>query len=118
VALEKAGGRVYRFAPDTHGHVPLAPLLHKLADEGINSLMVEGGASVLSAFFSARLGDQVVITIAPYFVGGLQALKLQGKNSSQSSLYPRIVPNQVEKLGDDIIVWGKIGYPTEVNKAE
>ena len=42
--------------------------------------MVEGGARVITAFLAQRLADQVVLTLAPVFVGGLPAVEgLVGK---------------------------------------
>jgi riboflavin-specific deaminase-like protein len=112
-ALEKEGARIFRFPPEANGHVPLSLLLKRLADEGINSLMVEGGAGVIEAFFSARLVDQAVITIAPIFVGGLQAFKFEGKDFKHRSSFPHIMPIHVDTLGEDIIVWGRIGPSKE-----
>ena len=40
----------------------------------VGSLMVEGGAGILSSFLAERLADQVVVTISPRFVGGLPAV--------------------------------------------
>ncbi len=109
--LENAGARIFRFPPGENGHIPLQSLLIRLADLGVNSIMVEGGAGVIQAFFSARLADQVVITIAPIFVGGLQVLKFEGKDLKQESYFPHLTSTHVDMLGDDMIVWGKIIHP-------
>ncbi len=109
-ALEKAGARVFYFSPDAEGHVPLLPLLQRLAEEGVNSLMVEGGAGVISAFLSAGLVDQVVLTIAPCFVGGLHAVAFEGKYLPPGLSFPRIIPIHVDKLEENIIIWGRIKH--------
>ena len=49
-------------------------MLSTLQAQGIRSLMVEGGATVIKSFLSAAgessgLVDAVVVTVAPIFVG-------------------------------------------------
>lgn len=46
------------------------------------SLMVEGGASVISAFLSSHLVDLVIITIAPTLVGDGIGLLREGVRGS------------------------------------
>lgn len=48
-------------------HLSLVHVVEKLAHK--TSLMVEGGASVISAFLASGVVDLVVVTIAPVFVG-------------------------------------------------
>lgn len=106
--LEQAGARVLRFPGDALGFVPLTPLLQRLAAEGINSIMVEGGARVIGSFLSAGLVNQVVITIAPRFVGGLTAVDF-GKSITGTGL-PVFDIHEMgeEKLGEDLVIWGKL----------
>lgn len=72
-ALETAGARVFRL-PSADGWVDLVSLLKLLSDLGIHSLMVEGGAQVITSFLVSRLVDQMVLTIAPWLVGGLRVV--------------------------------------------
>lgn len=88
--------------------VPLDSALQLLFDRGINSLMVEGGATVISAFLRARLVDVVVLTIAPVLLGGYRAINDLGTNSLDE--LPCIDPLFTERLGNDLIVWGEICY--------
>ena len=55
-ALTDAGARVLR-APQRGGRVDLDAVLSELVSEGILSLMVEGGAKVLTAFMERGLAD-------------------------------------------------------------
>jgi riboflavin biosynthesis pyrimidine reductase len=73
---------------------------------GIKSLMVEGGARVITSFLAAGLVDSIVITIAPVFVGGLHAVEHLAVNGN-SQRYPRPKNLRVERMGDDVILWGK-----------
>jgi 3,4-dihydroxy 2-butanone 4-phosphate synthase/GTP cyclohydrolase II len=102
--LEAAGARLLRFPANELGRVPLPALLACLADLGINSLMVEGGASVITAFLSQHLVDLIILTIAPVMVGGLRAPKVF--ITSQ----PRLRDLGYERVGDDLIIWGKPRY--------
>jgi riboflavin-specific deaminase-like protein len=90
------------------GQVCLQRALKLLVHRGIKSLMVEGGASVISAFLKARLVDALVLTISPQFVGGYKAVNDLGK-ASRCAL-PKLKPFFSERLGDDLIVWGNLDY--------
>jgi diaminohydroxyphosphoribosylaminopyrimidine deaminase / 5-amino-6-(5-phosphoribosylamino)uracil reductase len=72
-ALEARGVSVLRFTPDAHGRVPLAALFRRLAKDGMLSLLVEGGPTVLSAILREGLADRVAIGIAPRILGGVTA---------------------------------------------
>jgi 3,4-dihydroxy 2-butanone 4-phosphate synthase/GTP cyclohydrolase II len=106
--LEQAGVRVFRFPGDALGFVPLTPLLQRLATEGINSIMVEGGARVIGSFLSAGLVNQVIITIAPRFVGGLAAVDFDESKPGTDLSVPDVRVMGVEKLGEDLVIWGKL----------
>jgi riboflavin biosynthesis pyrimidine reductase len=67
--------------------------------------MVEGGAQVIGAFLQARLADEVVLTLAPIFVGGLQALE-----KPLSRPFPRLLAPTVEPCGQDWLVRGSLVY--------
>ena len=90
------------------GQVCLQRALKLLLSRGINSLMVEGGASVISAFLKARLVDALVLTITPQFVGGYKAVNDLGKLSRGA--LPKLKPFFSERLGDDLILWGNVDY--------
>jgi riboflavin biosynthesis pyrimidine reductase len=74
--------------------------------------MVEGGAGVISSFLRAKLVDQVVITIALIFVGGLGAVDAwmadQEIRSASVDNFSRLKEWGCEPLGNDLIVWGKL----------
>jgi 3,4-dihydroxy 2-butanone 4-phosphate synthase/GTP cyclohydrolase II len=103
--LEQAGGRVLSLPVDAAGRIDPPALLNRLAQEGLSSMMVEGGASVIRAFLAQGLVDQAVITIAPLFVGGLPALG----DGEALPVFPRFEEMRTQQLGDDLVVWGNIG---------
>ena len=106
--LEAAGALVLRFPQDDQGRIPLPALLERLAGLGINSLMVEGGGEVISAFLSQQLIDLAVLTITPVFIGGYHLLGPWANSlHSPTPHYPRIKDPAYQNLGEDLIVWGK-----------
>jgi GTP cyclohydrolase II len=103
-ALEAAGATVV-VLPGTNGWVDLADLLQHLGSLSINSLMVEGGAQIITSFLASRLVDQVVLTIAPLLVGGLRVVNQLGRSSRQR--FPRLKHLSYQQLGDDLVLRGK-----------
>jgi len=65
-ALREAGAEVVPVA-DTRD---LPSVLSTLSERGIDSLMVEGGAQIICSFLKSGLVDELIVTIAPTFVGG------------------------------------------------
>jgi riboflavin biosynthesis pyrimidine reductase len=84
------------------GKIDLFALMKLLADKQINSVMVEGGAKVITSFIDARLVDQFVITIAPKLLGGLQVIE-NSRLTGSHCLKLRHV--EYEYLGKDLILW-------------
>ena len=82
----------------------LQSLLEDLKSRGIESLMVEGGARVITSFLAQELVDMLVLTMNPRLVGGLRApgelLQAQPKMPAPRSMY----------LGGDQIVWGTLEW--------
>ena len=50
--------------------VPLLRAMSLLRERGIRSLMVEGGAAVITSFLKAGLVDALVLTLSPKLVAG------------------------------------------------
>lgn len=105
-ALEGAGAEVMSLPANARGQVNLAAMLNRLAEIGIQSLMVEGGARIITNFLLERLADYIVLTVAPVLVGGLRAVSDLGQSDPDHFLRVR---NPGHKwLGEDLIVWGEL----------
>ncbi len=102
-ALEALGARVFCL-PAANGWVDLPTLLRKLGEMEVNSLMVEGGAQIITSFLSARLVDQLIITIAPLLVGGLRVVDRLG-NAQRG--FPRLHHLIYQRLGEDLVLLGE-----------
>lgn len=102
--LEGRGGRVLCLPAGEDGRISLPALLSRLAELGLSSLMVEGGARVITSFLAQGLVNRLVLTVAPVVVGGLRAVDAEAALPAPLKL---ILP-VYERLEDDLIVWGKI----------
>jgi riboflavin-specific deaminase-like protein len=100
---------IIRLAGDSAGRVCLHQALAALKQRGIHSLMVEGGAGVISAFLRQKLVDAIVLTVAPRLVGGYKAVTDLGVETLAE--LPEISPMFTEQLGKDVIMWGDLRYP-------
>ena len=105
-ALEAAGARVIRLPADPGGMVSLPALLAFLHHAHIRSLMVEGGATVISNFLAAHLADRLVLTIAPMLLGGLNAVADLGQLNGR--VMPRLARPRYQALGKDVSLFGDL----------
>ncbi|MGC8657616.1 MAG: RibD family protein [Desulfomonilaceae bacterium] len=104
--LESMGASVIRVNSNDKGLLNLSELLSALADLSINSLMVEGGARIITSFLIDKLPDFVVLTIAPVMVGGLRAVSDLGE--SDPGQFLRLQDPGHRWLGKDLILWGNL----------
>lgn len=102
--LEEAGARPLQCSTGNDGKIGLIALMDLLGTMKINSVMVEGGAEVITSFVKSRLVDQFIITITPNLVGGLQVLNSKGLDATQ---YLSCEQVHYQQLGNDIIVWAR-----------
>ena len=117
--LECAGARVLRFPSNDSGKVDLNALLSHLYGQGITSLMVEGGAQVISSFYQAQLIDRLIVTVTPLFFGGLNAIEnslesgIKDEIISAGKPIPRLKDLNHQQLGSDIILFGDVQWTHE-----
>lgn len=99
-ALKAAGAEIVEIKKKGE-RLDLGTLLAALDRRGIRSLMVEGGAGVITSFLQAGLADIAIITIAPFFVGGVNVL------TGPLTSMPRLKNAGAEQFGEDVVVWGE-----------
>lgn len=97
---------VIELESDPNGRICLHRMLNLLYARGIRSVMVEGGAQVITAFLKAGLVDAVVVTLIPSFVGGYKAVDDLG--ITERHALPAIFPFFSQRLDDDVILWGNV----------
>ncbi|MCW1966636.1 MAG: dihydrofolate reductase family protein [Anaerolineae bacterium] len=105
-ALLTSGTQVF-LVNDDHGRVNLSEMLQVCHAQGVRSLMVEGGASVIHAFLQARLVDRVVITLAPRWLSGLPAL------GTALPHLPQLINPSYQILGPDIVLSADLVWENE-----
>lgn len=104
--LEALGARVL-VLPEQSGLVALMPLLEILASMHIPSLMVEGGATLITALLRERLVDRMALCIAPRLMGtGLAAIGDLGIRELDAM--PELEDVTIHRYGRDIILDGRI----------
>jgi diaminohydroxyphosphoribosylaminopyrimidine deaminase/5-amino-6-(5-phosphoribosylamino)uracil reductase len=107
---ERLGARVLRLPEDGEGRVELAALLAALRERGVRSVMVEGGASLITSFLRERLADRLAVCVAPKLLGrGIEAVGELGIRHLGGAL--RLEETSVTLCGTDILVDGRIRYP-------
>ena len=72
--LTDAGVNIVRVACGNDGRIDLSDVFENLADQGIRSLMIEGGARVITSVLLGGFADQLVLTLAPIILGGLRSV--------------------------------------------
>lgn len=102
--LERAGARIVVLPKGEDGRVDLQALLRNLSQQGVNSLMVEGGARVITSFLRTGLVDRLALTISPTIVAGLPAVEAAGSNGEVK--FPRLQRTHFRQVGNDIFVLG------------
>lgn len=107
--LMKSNVRILNVPTKKNGWLDLKILLREIKRAGINSLIVEGGAKIISSFINERLVDKIALTISPLFLGGFHAYS---KISEKTSSLPYIEVTTYKRAGKDIIIEG---YPTWEN---
>jgi riboflavin-specific deaminase-like protein len=104
------GATVMNLPSDLAGRVDLAALLGELVALGVGSVMVEGGATLITAFFKAGLVDRLAVCVAPKILGdGIEAIGDLGIDDLSRSL--NLADVAVDPYGVDLIVSGRVEYP-------
>jgi diaminohydroxyphosphoribosylaminopyrimidine deaminase/5-amino-6-(5-phosphoribosylamino)uracil reductase len=85
----------------------LQSVLRHLASEGVQSLLLEGGAQIHAAAWDAGLVDYVQLFVAPVALGPAGVPLFGGRPWSMSSL----IDPQVELLGPDTLIEGYVHRP-------
>jgi diaminohydroxyphosphoribosylaminopyrimidine deaminase/5-amino-6-(5-phosphoribosylamino)uracil reductase len=85
----------------------LGEALKDLAAQGIQSLILEGGAAMHAAAWDAGLVDYVQLYVAPVWLGEGGVPLLEGRDFSSASLVER----RVEQIGPDVLIEGYVHRP-------
>lgn len=96
--------------PAGQGGVDLALLLAHLAERGVPSLMVEGGARLITSLLRGRLADRLAVCVAPKILGaGISAVGDLGIDRLDGAYALRGAA--LTPCGVDWIIDGALAYP-------
>ena len=106
------GATVLRVSEDESGRVDLAALLEELGRRGMESVMVEGGAEIITALLARRLVDRLAVCVAPKILGsGIEAVGDLGVRDLDLAL--ELGGLTVRQCGVDLLLEGDVIYPED-----
>ncbi|MBT1165462.1 bifunctional diaminohydroxyphosphoribosylaminopyrimidine deaminase/5-amino-6-(5-phosphoribosylamino)uracil reductase RibD [Bifidobacterium simiarum] len=106
-----AGCEVLTVEPDDAGHPSLPALMTTLGARGIDSVMIEGGATLAWSALHAQVVDKVDAYIAPKLFGGVSAPSpVGGEGVKTPDDCFRVVDPKTIRLGDDMLIEGEVAY--------
>jgi riboflavin-specific deaminase-like protein len=108
--LQDAGVTVLLTSAERQGRVALGEALQALAARGVERLLVEGGAKVLTSFLRARLAKRAQVEIAPLWLGAPATSSVCELGVSQLGQALRLERVEVSRLGPNVLVQGDVLY--------
>ncbi|MGH1521576.1 MAG: 2,5-diamino-6-(ribosylamino)-4(3H)-pyrimidinone 5'-phosphate reductase [Nitrosopumilus sp.] len=85
--------------------INISLLLKKLLDKKIKTVLVEGGGIINWEFIHKNLFDELIITLSPFLVGGVDAVSfIQGKGFRKISNSPNLKLKSVQRLKNHLVL--------------
>lgn len=113
--LEKKGVRVWIF-DSLKGKVNLKPLLRKIGEMEMTSLLVEGGSEINGSFLKQGLIDKIFLFLSPKLLGGDQSPGIFGgegiKRLEDTVSFDKM---KIKRVGEDLLLEG---YPKRLCSPE
>ena len=104
------GASVLRLPANAEGRVDLHALLSELHALGVRSVLVEGGAALITSLLCGRLVDRLAVCVAPKILGsGIEAVGDLGICELNDSL--ALVDTSITPYGVDVVFDSRIVYP-------
>lgn len=107
VVVAKGNGRRFPNAETIEageGRVDLRLALRELQARGIQTLLVEGGATIIGAFLRAKLVDEMYTFIAPVVVGGGAPSLVEGPGAEQKEHVLGLKIDAINQLGSGVLI--------------
>ena len=107
--LERRGVAV-PVVPGGAAGVDLGAALAVIRDMGLRSVLVEGGARVITSMLAGGVVDRVIVSVAPTFIGrGRDAVGDLGVGRISDGL--RLEDTTVHRVGSDLLISGDLRRP-------
>ena len=85
--------------------VNIKSLMHNLSKRKINTVLVEGGGTINWQFIQNNLFDEILITITPFIIGGIDAITfVQGRGFDKIIKSPRLRLNTIKRLENYLVL--------------
>ena len=95
--------------PDGEGHVDLVKLMQYLGEQGIDSVLVEGGGTLCDGMLRAGLVSRMVVFVAPKIFGGAAAKSpVEGIGIDEVAEAAMLTLENIEKIGEDVLLSYKV----------
>jgi diaminohydroxyphosphoribosylaminopyrimidine deaminase/5-amino-6-(5-phosphoribosylamino)uracil reductase len=103
----EATGAVIKTVPASGGIVDLKAVLALLGESGVTSLLVEGGSRVHGSFLEAGLVDQLLLFVAPTFLGdqGAPLATFSHRKKQGDSTQFKLI--RTRRYGEDVLLEGR-----------
>ena len=85
--------------------VNIKSLMNNLSKRKINTVLVEGGGTINWQFIKNNLFDEILITITPFIIGGIDAITfVQGRGFDKIIKSPRLRLNTIKRLENYLVL--------------
>ena len=106
-AIRTLGAEVWAIHDNTEGRVDIRSFLTKAAEEGITSILVEGGKGIFTSMLKTGLVDRIVLFTAPKLFGtGVEAFDDLGVQGPEDAVRFRSV--RWNRSGSDMVFEGRL----------
>jgi diaminohydroxyphosphoribosylaminopyrimidine deaminase/5-amino-6-(5-phosphoribosylamino)uracil reductase len=109
--LTATGAVVIPVARNAEKELDLKSVLQVLANEGLTSVLVEGGARLHGSMLKERLVDHVQLFLAPIFAGDGGISVVNGVRVTHRGEAICLKRVRYKRFGDDMMIKGDISYP-------
>lgn len=110
--LNEMGVRIIN-VPGADGRVDVAGLVRALGQNGVDSILIEGGGGLNESVLRENIVDEVRIFIAPKIFGGRARTPVEGEGVSSPDEAMRLTFSSIERIGDDIMITCRKGVQEE-----
>jgi diaminohydroxyphosphoribosylaminopyrimidine deaminase/5-amino-6-(5-phosphoribosylamino)uracil reductase len=107
-SLRERGATVL-LLPGKQGMLSLRSLLRRLGQRGIQSVLVEGGATLAACALRERVVDRLLLFYGPSFIGADGRPMLGGLGVAALADAPAARDLRVRRLGRDLLVSARLG---------
>jgi diaminohydroxyphosphoribosylaminopyrimidine deaminase/5-amino-6-(5-phosphoribosylamino)uracil reductase len=108
--LCESGIEVLITPADQSGEIDLKNLLSLLGERNISSVLVEGGAGIITSLLRQNLADKIVIAMAPKIMG--KGIEVVGElNIREVNQAIKLSFSKIYRAGEDLVIEARVNHP-------